>query len=87
MFESTDHERVIMSVLWISFRAPLASKLMTTCLQDKVTGLAVQFEAVVLRALGLQLASASAMLHPQTPCKSSKGSEAGWMLIYTHEQD
>jgi len=87
MFKSTDRERVIMSVLWISFRAPLASKLMTTHLQDKVTGLAGLFEAVVLRALGLQLASASAMLHPQTPCKNNKCSEAGWMLIYTHEQN
>jgi len=56
-------------------------------MQDKVTGLAVPFEAVVLRALCLQLASASAMLHPPTPCKNNKGSKAGWMLVYTHEQD
>ena len=76
-----------MSVLWISCRAQLASKLVTTHLQDKVTGLAVPFEAAVLHALGLQLASASAMLHPQTLCKSNKGSEAGRMLVYMHEQD
>ncbi len=87
MFKSQDQERVIMSVLWISCRAPLASKLVTTHLQDKITGLAVPFEAVVLRALCLQLASASAMLHPRTPCKSNKGSEAGRILVYTHEQD
>ena len=86
MFKSQDQERVIMSVLWISCMALLASKLVTTHLQNKVTGLAVLFEAVVLRSLGLQLASASAMLHPQTPCKSN-GSEAGGMLVYTREQD
>ncbi len=76
-----------MSMLWSSCRATLASKPVTTHLQDKVTGLAVLFEAVVLRALCLQHASASAMLHPQTPCKSNKGSEAGWRLVYTHIQD
>lgn len=54
--KSQEQEKVIMSVLWISCRALLASKLVTIQLQDKVTGLAAPFEAVVSRALGLQLA-------------------------------
>jgi len=52
----TRARKVIMSVLWISCRALLASKLVTIQLQDKVTGLAAPFEAVVSRVLGLQLA-------------------------------